>query len=538
MKSIYLNAKVYTGEMPFEEAFVVENGKFIYAGDSAHAADMAEEGDIITDMEGRFVCAGFNDSHMHLLSYGYSLTTAQLSQHTRSLEDMIAYFRGFARENPPKAGGWIVGRGWNQDYFCDCDRMPDRWDLDRVSTDYPVLATRCCGHALAVNSKALKILGITAETEPPAGGSIGVKNGEPDGLLFDNAMDMVYSAVPAPDKEDLKQMMRAACRALNAFGITSSQTDDFSAFNGLDWKTVDEAYRELEADGELTVRVCQQANFSDPETLNKFIEAGNITGRGSLFYKIGPLKLLGDGALGARTAYLSRPYADEPSTRGLAVFSQETLDTMICIAHKNGMQCAVHAIGDACLDRVLRAYEKALAECPREGCRHGIVHCQITRPDQLKKIVDMNLHIYAQTIFIDYDSRIVRQRVGDELAGSSYNWKTLMNAGVSVSNGTDCPVESPDALRGIQCAVTRRSLDGTGEAYLPGEAFSVREAIDSYTLRGAEASFEENIKGRIAKGMLADFTVLDGDPFSASPDAIKGIPVQKVYLDGKIVYQR
>lgn len=437
MKSIFLNAKVYTGEMPFEEAFVVENGKFIYIGGSAHAADMAEEGDVITDLEGRFVCAGFNDSHMHLLSYGYSLTTAQLSQHTRSLEDMIAYFSDFARENPPKACGWIVGRGWNQDYFCDCDRMPDRWDLDRVSTEHPVLATRCCGHALAVNSKALTILGITAETEPPAGGSIGVKNGEPDGLLFDNAMDMVYSAVPAPDKEDVKQMMRAACRALNAFGITSSQTDDFSAFNGLDWETVDEAYRELEADGELTVRVCQQANFSDPETLNKFMEAGNITGRGSLFYKIGPLKLLGDGALGARTAYLSRPYADEPSTRGLAVFSQETLDTMICSAHKNGMQCAVHAIGDACLDRVLRAYEKALAEYPREGCRHGIVHCQITRPDQLKKIVDMNLHIYAQTIFIDYDSRIVRQRVGDELADSSYNWKTLMNAGVSVSNGTD-----------------------------------------------------------------------------------------------------
>ena len=252
-------------------------------------------------------------------------------------------------------------------------------------------------------------------------------------------------------------------------------------------------------------------------------------------FAMGPLKLLGDGALGARTAFLSRPYADEPGTQGLSVFTGEQFDALIGCAHAHGMQVAVHCIGDACLDLVLDAIEKAQTAHPRSDCRHGIVHCQITRPDQLRRIAEMGLHVYAQSIFLDYDIHIVRQRAGDELADSSYSWKTLMTLGATVSNGSDCPVETPDVLGGIQCAVTRQDLRGC-DPYLPREAFTVREAIDSFTRAGAYASFEEQIKGRIAPGYYADFVVLGEDPFRADPAKIRDIPILQTWLNGEQVW--
>lgn len=246
--------------------------------------------------------------------------------------------------------------------------------------------------------------------------------------------------------------------------------------------------------------------------------------------------MLGDGALGPRTAYLSRPYADDPSTCGIPVFSQKVMDEMVSYANAHGMQVAIHAIGDGCLDSVLSACEKALAEHPRKDHRHGVVHCQIMRPDQLEKIVELDMHIYAQTIFLDYDSRIVEVRVGKELADTSYVWKSLMKRGVSVSNGTDCPVELPDVMACIQCAVTRTPLRGDIPPYLPEEAFTVQEALDSYTIRSAESSFEEARKGRIQPGMLADFVVLEKNPFETAPEQLKDIAICATYLGGKKVF--
>ena len=183
------------------------------------------------------------------------------------------------------------------------------------------------------------------------------------------------------------------------------------------------------------------------------------------------------------------------------------------------------------------AIEAALKNDPRQDHRHGIVHCQITRPDQLERIAGLKLHVYAQTVFLDYDNHIVESRVGAERARSSYRWKTLMNRGVSVSNGSDSPVELPDVMRGIECAVTRTSMDGTGP-YLPEEAFSVKEALDSYTIRGAEASFEEHSKGRIALGYVADFTVLEHNPFMTEPGMLHTIAVHSCYLGNRCVYMR
>ncbi len=535
MKTIYYNGIAYTGDAGFAEAFIEEGGRFTFVGSCESALSRKSEGDRAVDLGGAFVCPGFNDSHMHLLSYGQVLSNARLDQHTDSLAEMLLYLKDFtaAREGT----GWIVGRGWNQDYFTDVQRMPDRRDLDKVSVDRPICAVRACGHALVVNSRALTLLGITADTPQVDGGRIGMEDGEPNGLFFDNAMDLVYAAISAPDKNAVKDMLRSACRSLNAYGVTSCQTDDYSTIATLPWQTINEAYRELEADGELTVRVNEQANFTDLAALREFVQSGNRTGAGTKLFRIGPLKMLGDGALGARTAFLSSPYKDKPDTVGLSVFTQETFDEMIGYAHEEGMQVAIHAIGDACLDRVLSAIEKALDKHPRTDHRHGIVHCQITRADQLEKIARLGLHVYAQSIFLDYDIAIVEERVGKERAGTSYSWKTLMEKGATVSNGTDCPVELPFALGGIQCAITRTDLSGKSAPYLPHEAFTAAEAISSYTAAGAYASFEEHIKGKIHPDMLADFVVLEKNPFTVSPSAIKDITVLATYLGGEKVYE-
>ena len=529
MRKVFYNGIVYTGDQTLSHAFVVEGDKFIFVGENDEA--LSFDADEKIDLSGAFVCAGFNDSHMHLLNFGQSLMNAPLAKHTGSLSDMIDCLKNAK----PGRGGWIIGRGWNQDYFADTDKMPTRWDLDKASTEHPICATRACGHALCVNSKALELLGLTNEIKSPEGGSIGMENGELNGLFFDNAMELIYSKMPAPKKEDVKDMLLLAAKELNSYGITSCQSDDYCVFKGLSWETVNEAYEELIKEGRLTVRVYEQANFSDLDELRDFIQKGNVTGKGDHNFKIGPLKMLGDGALGARTALLSRPYADENTTSGLGVFTQEEFDALIGLANKNQMQAAVHAIGDKCLDMVISSYEKALGEHPREDHRHGIVHCQITRPDQLEKMIKMKLNIYAQSIFLDYDIHIVNQRAGKELAGTSYSWKTLMDGGLNVSNGSDCPVELPNVLGGIYCAVTRRDLKGC-EPYLEDQAFTVKESIDSFTKNSAVSSFEEDIKGRIKEGFLADFTVLDKDLFSIDPSEISNVKVIGTYLGGKKVY--
>ncbi len=537
MKKIFYNGKVFTGALPLVSAFSVEDGKFLLAGNDQEVLALAEAADELTDLSGRFVCCGFNDSHMHLLNLGYALSAARLDLCTGSLQDMISGFRAFAEAEENKNASVLLGRGWNQDLFTDTDKMPDRWDLDRVSENRPAVAVRACGHMLSVNSAFLKLFSEEELTDVD-GGIIERINGEPTGIFCDNAMELVYARIPAPSKEEIKRMLLAGSRFLNSFGVTSCQTDDLAAFSGVPYETVLEAYRELTAEGKLTVRVYEQSNFSSLEDFSSFLSNGYRTGTGDTRFRIGPLKLLSDGALGPRTALLSVPYADRPDTKGLACFSQELLDDMISLANRNGMQIAVHAIGDGALDMLLSAYEKALKEHPSDDHRHGVVHCQITRKDQLEKIASLGLHVYAQGIFLDYDAKIVHERVGNALADTSYRWKTLMKMGVRVSNGTDSPVELPDALKCMQLAVTRQPVDRSTPPYLPEEAFTVEEALQSYTSAGAYASFEENIKGEMLPGMLADFTVLEESPFDISSDRIRNIPVLSVYLGGNKVWQR
>ena len=535
MRSIYYNGKVFTGEKNLQQAFVVEDNKFIYVGNNEEALKYKNENSTLTDLKEKFVCAGFNDSHMHVLGYGYSLKMIDLAKKTSSLKEMKNEISKYINSNKLRENEWICARGWNHDYFSDVNRFPTKDDLDEISTDYPICIIRACGHVCVVNSKALQLANINKDTLQIEGGQFDIdENNEPNGIFRENALNLIYNKIPKPDKEDIKNMILMACKNLNSYGITSAQTDDFIVFPGVDYETVISAYKELSNEGKLTVKIYEQAQLTQKKDLEKFLDKGYTTGVGDDYFKIGPLKLLGDGSLGARTAYLNSPYSDDDTTFGICTYTQEQFDEMVELAHKNNMQVAIHAIGDKAIDMVVNSIEKALDKYPRNNHRHGVVHCQLTTKDLLNKFKDLNLHAYVQSIFLDYDINIVEDRIGSDRAKTSYNFNTLFKE-TSMSNGSDCPVELPNVLAGIYCAVTRKTLDGKGP-FLPNQALSVYDAILSFTRLGAYASFEEDIKGDIAVGKVADFVILSDNLFDIDDDKIKDVKVLNTFLDGKCVY--
>lgn len=537
MKTIYTDGRVFTGRLPLAEAFAVENGHFCAVGTDEELLAMRQEGDAVVSLEGRFVCPGFIDSHMHLLNFGNAMMQCDLASATGSVAELQQALRDFIRDHQLPEGAWVLGRGFNQDYFVPAAEIPTRAELDEVSTTHPVCIVRCCGHCLAVNTRALTLLGLDADTPVPAGGAIDKDEfGRLTGVFRDEAMSLVQARLPVPTLEEIKTRLRMAAMAFNAVGVTSCHTDDLCTLAGVPWQQVIQAYQELEREGKLTVRVYEQSQFTTPESLREFLDSGWNTGVGSEMFRIGPLKMLGDGSLGARTAYMRTPYADAPEERGIAIFTKERFREMIALARSRGMQTAIHVIGDGILDDVLDAYEAVLPGGDSDH-RCGVVHVQITRQDQLERMQRLGLHSYVQTIFIDYDARIVHQRVGDALADTSYAFHTLREMGLHVSNGTDCPVERPDPLRGIQCAVTRQPLDGSLPPYRPEEAMSVEEALRSYTVEGAYASFEEEHKGQIRPGMMADFVILSDDPFRTEPSALARLKVLETVLGGRTVYR-
>ena len=530
-KTLFYNAKIYSAGKVFRGSFCTEDGWFTDVREEPFpdVTDATEK----VDMEGRFVCPGFNDSHMHLLNYGHSLQGVLLGEHTYSLAGMLDHLRKSLEEKPVPEGQWLVGRGWNHDYFTDADRMPDRWDLDTVSSEVPIVITRTCGHCCVINSAAIRAIGITAETVAPEGGAIEIADGEPTGRLFENALGLAYDAIPTADISAIKEMFAQASKAANGYGITSVQSDDLLSLPGVDAFDIIEAVRQLIEEDRLTVRINEQCNFEHLGDLRRFVAQDGFSIRYGNMYKSGPLKMLGDGSLGSRTAKLSVPYPGTDET-GILIYSSEEMRDMICLAASVGVGAVIHVIGDGCMDQVLDALEYAQKMYPGKR-RSGIVHCQVSRADQLERIASLGIDVLAQSVFLDYDNHIVYRLVPKEIADTSYSWKTLLDKGVNVSNGSDCPVELPDVLKGIQCAVTRTSMDGTGP-YLPEQAFTVTEALESFTTAGAYASGEEAFKGKIEDDMLADFVVLESDPFETDPYELHSINVLETWLGGKRVF--
>lgn len=529
----YENACVYTASGGFAECFAVKDGLFAYVGTSAEAHRLYPDAQYV-DLNGQFVCPGFNDSHMHLLSTGCMLDRAQLAPHTDSLQGVLNEVAAFATAHPEES--WILGRGWNHDHFTDEHRYPTRDDLDAVCPDRPCLITRACGHVAIANSKALALAGISENAAAVEGGRIAADaSGRPNGVLEENAISLVSACVPKPNRAWIRQRLLDAMAYVNRYGITSVHSDDLSSLD-VPCGEILAAYKELKDEGLMTVRVYEQCLLPTQKDLESFLADGYVTGQGDDMMKIGPLKLLTDGSLGARTAFLRAPYDDQRDTCGMPIYDQDQLEALALTAHRAGMQIAMHAIGDAAADCVLSAIEKAQNTHPRSNARHGIVHAQVFTHDQARRAARLGMHAYIQPIFLDYDTQIVHARLGSR-ADDAYPAASLPKAGMSMSGGSDCPVEPSDVMEGIQCAVTRLPVTRMEkEPYLPAEALTIAQAIDLYTRLSAYASFEEDTKGQIAAGFLADFTVLGGNPFETDPSRLHAIPVQAVYLGGRRVF--
>ena len=540
MKTLFIGGTIYTMDpnFPHCQALAVENEKILAIGSNEEILTLRREEDMVVDLDGKTVIPGFIDSHMHVLGLAEYVQNVQLSD-CRSIGDMLAAIAAFREENSIPAGKWILGRGWNQDYF-DTPRFPTREDLDQVCPEHPMVMVRACGHALVCNTKALEAAGITKDTPQIDGGHFEIgTDGTPNGIFTEAAMELVRSHIPNPTVEELKNGILSAQKALLKAGITSVHTDDFGRAGAPEaYENVIIAYRQLEEEGLLKLRINEQCNLSEEKYLRDYLAKGYHLQSSSKHFRLGPLKIIADGSLGARTAFLRQPYADDPTTCGISYYEKEALQRYIRLAHENGMQVVIHCIGDGIMEWSMDGLEAAMKASPREDCRHGIIHCQITDLPLLKRFRDLKLLALIQPIFLHYDMHIVEERVGKALASTSYNWKTLLDLQVPSSFGTDCPVENYDPTNNLYCAVTRKDLSGSPDGgWLPEQKLTVEEALRCYTVEGAYASFEEASKGKLLPGMLADMAALSGDPFICPQDEIKSLRAVMTVSGGEVVYR-
>ncbi|MCL1975968.1 MAG: amidohydrolase [Firmicutes bacterium] len=527
MELILYNGIIHTmKDDEIVSALAIDNGLIAASGDDCEIFALKTANTKLVDLQRKLVIPGFNDSHMHILAYGLNKRRLEVGG-CKTIQEIISKARAYIEKNQKLK--LIIGRGWNQDHLPG-RLFPSKQDLDEISREIPLILYRVCGHSAVINTKAMEAFNIDENTMPPLGGSFNFDTG----LVCEAALDLFQ--LPELGHDEIKDILVEAIADMQKKGITSAQSDDFGFAAH---EEVIKAYSELAAQGDLGIRIYQQNLFYNIEDIRVFLAKQANFPQLTPFYKLGPIKLLSDGSLGARTAFLSCSYKDDSTNTGIACFTQAELDEIVNYCQENSQAVAIHCIGDAALARALNSIEKAVKSCKARGLhlRHGIVHCQISDLPLLNKLKDLNLLAYIQPIFLDYDIHIVEERVGQELAKTSYNFKTLLDLGVHVSLGTDCPVESFDPLPNIYCAVTRKDLQGFPiEGFNASQALKVHEAVYCYTVGSAYCSQEENFKGQLAKGFLADLAVLDRDIFTISAEEIKDARVVMTIVGGKIVY--
>lgn len=539
MDKIFINGNIITMDSQIErcEAVYIKDNIIEKVGTNDEILSLNKNNAEIIDLEGKTMLPGFIDSHMHLVNFGESLQKCDL-RGVKSIKELIEKTKDFIKENNLTSTDWVLGEGWNHDMF-DEKRLPTKDDLDEISKDIPISLTRTCLHLTVVNSKAIDICDIKSHIGKVKGGQIDVDMEEnPTGVIRENAIKIVNGTLSIPTDEDIKKMIIDGSNIALSKGITSIHSDDLDSIQGVDYKRIINIYEELVENNELPLKIYQQCRVSSIDNLDDFIDNNFNNYKGSDFFKLGPIKLFTDGSLGSRTAALREPYSDDPSTKGIVIYPQEELDQLIMKSHNIGLSIAVHCIGDRSMDMTFESIKKAYARNPRRDVRHGIVHCQITDQQLMENFKLYDVIGYVQPIFLNYDLHIVEDRLENERASTSYNWKTMMDKGIHLAFGSDCPVETLDVMKGIYSAVTRKDLQGyPDEGWMSYQKISIKDAIYNYTVKGAYAAFEENIKGSITKGKVADLVVLKENVFSVDEDDIKDIDIDMTFVDGELKYK-
>lgn len=540
MQTLFYNGTILcTKDFSEYEALLIDSGRILERGALENLKQISSKDVHYYDLKGHTLLPGFNDSHMHLLGYGQSLFLVDLIT-ANSPADIVAKSNAFIEEHSLPEGQWVLGRGWNQDHFSE-RQLPNRELLDQISTRHPIFLRRACGHIGVANTLALTLTGLYSKgITCPEGGRIDLDDdGLPNGILRENAMNLLLDKIPTPSEEVLASYIQAAEKALFSGGITSVQSDDLCVFPQADSDLILRTFERMGLEGRLKISVHEQSLMRTKDHLEQQLEKGYHYQKSFGRFSYGPLKILGDGSLGARTAYLRSPYADDPSTCGIAMYTPEELKDYVLTAFKSGLPVAIHGIGDGMIEMALDAiaHGKEVLGSLTDNLRNALVHCQITDHELLHRLKALGVIAMVQPIFLDYDLHMVTDRVGLKKSLETYAFKTMETLGIATCYGTDCPVEGYDVFKGIQCAVTRQDLKHEpAGGWLPHEAVSVQEALRAYTLGGAYASSEENVKGSLEISKVADLVILSENPLLIAKEALSTIQVLATFKEGEQVY--
>lgn len=540
MKKVLHNAKVYVEKGVYAQAVLVEDGLIAKVGTDEEVLKAAGSDAEITDCGGKTLIPGLNDSHLHFMQTGEVMNQAQIDG-VSSIDEMIKICREFAEQHPEQVKTGLHAIGWNQDLFTDSDRLPDRHDLDKISTEFPIVLERVCGHIVSTNTKLIEMLGIDGNSPQfPDGDFLIGEDGYPNGIFTANACNIAKAIVPDFTMEERRKILIDTMKDAVAHGLTSVQSNDVGT-TFMDGPAAFKMFHDVYDSGEALLRYRHQVCFNDFEEFKAYLTEGEFA-KGSYsedsWLTLGPLKLFKDGSLGARTALMKNGYEGDPDNHGLEWIKPEEMHKYCQLAKEYGMQVVTHCIGDAAVASTMDCYEAAFVDGENK-LRHALVHCQITDEALLERIAEKDILVFAQPIFLDYDMNIVENLCGKELASTSYAFGTLMRKGAHVSYGTDCPVESYNPFENIYMAVTRKDRAGRPEdGFYPAECVDVESAVDAYTIESAYAEFMEDKKGRIKEGYYADMVLLDRDIFTVDPMEIKEIFPVMTMVGGKVVFER
>ena len=523
-----VNARIWTGDpaMPWAEGLALDGAKIAAIGSNDEVRKIAGAAQPI-DVGGRLIVPGFIDTHVHFVDGGFRLASVQLRD-AKTREEFASRIQAFAATVPP--GTWITGGDWDHSLWGG--ELPRRDWIDAATPNHPVWINRLDGHMALANSAALRAAGVTRATKDVSGGEIvRTPDGAPTGLLKDNAMGLVEKVVPEPSDEMRDRALAAAMKYVNERGVTS-------VHNMGTWSDLATFARARKANT-LTTRIYGVVPLADWERLRELIarkEHGGEDGRGDAWLRVGGLKGFVDGSLGSHTAAFHEPFDDAPKDRGLLVNTPEDLYRWISGADKAGLHVMVHAIGDRANGMLLDIFERVIGENGPRDRRFRIEHAQHLAPPDIPRFAKLRVIPSMQPYHAIDDGRWAENYIGERIR-TTYAFRSLLDAGGRLAFGSDWYVAPPTPLEGIYAAVTRRTLDDAHPAgWVPQEKISVEEALRAYTASGAYASFDDDTRGVLSPGKLADFVVLDQNIFEIAPEQIRNVQVGMTFVGGRKVF--
>ncbi len=521
------NANIYTvdAKQPKAVALAVKDGKFLLVGSKIPASLVGPQTQRL-DAKGATIIPGLIDSHTHLRGLGDLLTSNDFRR--AKSPAAIAQSLKVQADSLPSTS-WITGRNWDQANWGD--RMPSKADLDAVVPQHPVLLRRVDGHAAWVNTRALAIAKVTRETPDPPGGQIlRDAQGEPTGILVDRAIGLVARHIPAATAQQVEASLARAAQECARLGLTGIHDAGIGRLEV-------EAYRRLVAKKQLPVRVYAMVGGTG-ELWDEVRKQGPVA---DPRFSLRAIKLVSDGAMGSRGAAFWQPYTDDKNNSGLLILSKEQVTETSKQALDAGFQVAVHAIGDKANSIVLQAFAEALAAKGLSGHndkRFRVEHAQVIRLPDFQLFAAHDIIASIQSTHATSDMRWAAQRLGPDRLQGAWATNRFLKAGARIANGSDFPVEDPNPIWGLYAAFTRQDHDGNPPGgFLPDQVLSRARALESFTLDGAYASFEEKVKGSITVGKYADFVMLDRDIMTVPPKEVIGTKVRMTVLGGEVVYQ-